>query len=78
MNQSAVEIRCLDDSFEVVVPEADEDSATRAASVLATFPRVSGTRVRVQQAVVDETLVDREDRIQICIKLVRELHIAGL
>jgi hypothetical protein len=78
MKQSSLEIRCLDDSLEVVVPEDDQISPTRLASVLATFPRVTGNRVFIEQAAVDEALVDREDRIQVCIRLVRELNEAGL
>jgi hypothetical protein len=78
MNQSSIEVRCLDDSLEVVLPEDDEEAATRVTSVLKHFPGVAGNRVHIEQASVDNGLVDREDRIQVCIRLVRELGNAGL
>lgn len=78
MNQSSVEIRCLNDSLEVVLPADDEEATTLVTSVLANFPSVTGNRVLIDQTAVGETMVDREDRIQVCINLVRELHEAGM
>lgn len=78
MSQSSVEIRCLHDGFEVVVPADDDPAAALALKVLAHFPRAVGKRVRVEQAGPDEALVDVEDRMRVCIGLVRALHQAGL
>jgi hypothetical protein len=78
MAQSSVEIRCLDDSFEIVVPEDNEDVAMRATAALARFPGADGNRVLIEQVPVNGALVDREDRVQRCIELVHHLHQANL
>lgn len=78
MAQSSVEIRCLNDSFEIVVPEDNEDVALRASATLAKFPGADGERVRIEQAPVNGALVDREDRVQRCIQLVQHLYQANL
>lgn len=78
MNQSSVEIRCLDDSFEVVLPSDNEDVAAQAMAALAKFTGADGDRVLIDQAPVDGALVDREDRVQLCIKLVNHLREANL
>jgi hypothetical protein len=78
MAQSSVEIRCLNDSFEIVVPDDNEDVAMRASAALATFPGADGERVHIEQAPVNGALVDREDRVRRCIQLVHHLHQANL
>ena len=44
MIQSVVEIRCLDDSFEVVIPADDEEATSRVKTVLTHFPLATGGR----------------------------------
>lgn len=78
MTQSSVEIRCLNDSFEIVFPDDNEDVAMRASAALAKFPGADGERVHIEQAPVNGALVDREDRVQRCIQFVHHLYQANL
>ena len=47
-------------------------------AALAKFPGADGERVHIEQAPVNGALVDREDRVQLCIKLVHHLRQANL
>lgn len=78
MNRSAVEIRCLDEGFELVLPADDEEAAKRALDAVQQFDSVDANQIFVDQAPRDGLLIDSEDRVQVCINLLRALHEAGL
>ncbi len=78
MKRSAVEIRCLDDGFELVLPADDEETAALALDAVQEFDAVNENRILIAQAARDGVLIDTEDRVQVCISLVRALHEAGL
>jgi hypothetical protein len=78
LDKSRIEIRCLDDGFELVLPSDNEEIAAQAMAGLGEFPGSSGNRVLIKQTPVDGALVDSEDRVQICIELVKHLHAADL
>ncbi|MFW5473165.1 DUF262 domain-containing protein [Knoellia sp. CPCC 206450] len=74
MRHSAVEIRCVDDGFEVVLPNEDDDVAARVMTALESFAGSIGSRVVLKQDEHDGVLIDSEDRVQICASLVKHLH----
>lgn len=74
MTQAPFEVRCLDRSLEVVLSGDYEEAPGQVLAALASFPRSVGNEVIIDQSLVDGVLVDREDRIKVCIKLVRHLH----
>lgn len=78
MSNSVVEIRCVDEGFELVLPADDEATATRALDVVQQFGGAGGSRILIGQDEFDGVPTDSQDRVQVCIKLVRALHIAGL
>ena len=78
MKHSNVEIRCVDEGFELLLPDDDPASSTSAMNALARFPGAQDIRLLVEQEDRDGVLIDVEDRIQLCIRLVRALHEAGL
>lgn len=78
MNHSTVEIRCLNGSFELVLPTDDEATTTKAVGALQTFDGAHENRIHIQQTDRDGVLIDSEDRIQVCIRLALALHAAGL
>lgn len=78
MKNSTVEIRCLNRSFEVVLPQDDEATVVKALDAIKTLRGAREHRVHVRQKDHDGVPIDREDRIQVCIRLARALHAAGL
>lgn len=77
-NRSTVEIRCVDDAFELVLPVDDAVVAARAMGAVRQFPKATETRVLVEQEDRNGALIDVEDRVQLCIRLAGALHEAGL
>ena len=78
LSRSAVEIRCLDDAFEVVLPVDDSVTSAMALSAISHFPRASDTAVLVAQEDRGGVSIDREDRVQLCIRIAQALHDEGL
>jgi hypothetical protein len=78
LKESRIEIRCLDDAYELVLPVGDEGLMSAVGPALTPFGLDDEGRIPVQQELIDEQLVDSEDRIQLCIRLVRDLSSAGL
>lgn len=78
MNRSAVELRCVGDGFELVLPVEDGATSALALSAIQQFPRVKDNRVLVEQEVRNGVLIDSEDRLQLGIRLAQALHEAGL
>lgn len=78
LKKSGVEIRCDDDGYEIVLPDGDEISAHEVAGVRQLFRTDEHGRVLVQQQSHGQRLVDEEDRIQLCLRLVTELLAVGL
>lgn len=78
LRKSRVEIRSVEDGFELDLPTENEEVAAQAMSALTRFPGASDNRVLIEQSQVDGAVVDRQDRVQVCVELVRQLHHAGL
>jgi hypothetical protein len=78
LKNSRAEIRCLETGFQIVLPLERTDIRTTMASVLAGFPTDADGIVQVAQNPTSGRPVDSEDRIQVCIRLVKELVSAGL
>lgn len=81
MKHSAVEIRCTFAGFDLVLPADDAATTAAALQAIQQFPRVHENRVLIDQARTGdptERPIDTEDRVQLCIRLVRALHEAGL
>lgn len=79
MKRSKVEVRCNEDAFELVLRADDSDleSRVRQAVVNAGLP-LDGWKVRVEQKAEGNRLVDCEDRVQLCTRLVKALVAAEL
>lgn len=78
MNNSAIEIRCLDDGLELVVPPEDGETRSHALDVIGDLGKVVESRLVIEQVELDGVLIDRQDRVQNCIQVVRALHGAGM
>ena len=78
LKRSRIEIRCDEDAFELVLPDDREPVETKVAKALAAFDSEDQLRVLVQQKPEGGRLVDSEDRIQLCVRLVRALAVEGL
>lgn len=78
MKGSELEIRCVDDGLELVFPADDETTSAPALEVVRGFRTVAHNRVVIRQEDRDGVPVDVEDRIQVCIRVARALHGAGL
>jgi hypothetical protein len=80
LTASRVEIRCVDNGFEFVIPEGDDSSHTAVGQALKGFNAAEADdgkwRVLVQQD--EESAVDAQDRIQLCVRLVHALASQGL
>jgi hypothetical protein len=80
LRESRVEIRCLDDAFELVMPEGHDSDQAAIDKAVAELNAANGEDgelwVLVQQD--EESLVDTEDRIQLCVRLVRALAVQRL
>lgn len=70
---SAVEIHCMEDGFRVDVPHERPDVSATVRSVLDQFAATGDGLVPVQQSFNGIRQVDSEDRIQLCVRLVRML-----
>jgi hypothetical protein len=78
LKKSRIEIRCDDDAFELVLPADPETVEAKVASALTAFDSDDQFRVLIQQNPEGGRLVDSEDRIQLCVRLVRALADEGL
>jgi hypothetical protein len=78
MKKSRIEMLCDDDAYELVLPLDDEAVKSAVATALTPLGLDDQLRVPVQQELIDDRLVDSEDRIQLCIRLVRALGSASL
>ncbi|MDT0194622.1 hypothetical protein Q9R30_04560 [Arthrobacter sp. AB6] len=78
LKKSRIQIRCHDDSFELVLPDDPETVETKVARALTAFNSENQLRVLIQQNPEGGRLVDSEDRIQLCVRLVRSLAVEGL
>lgn len=78
LKRSRIEIRCDDDAFELVLPEDSQSVETKIDKALAAFDSDDQSQVLVKQKPEGGRLVDREDRIQLCVRLVRVLAAEGL
>jgi hypothetical protein len=78
IRKSRIEIRCDEDAFELTVPEGDEVIEKVVADVTSAFRTDDRRRVLVEQQPTDGRPVDTEDRIQLCVTLVRALVAVGL
>jgi hypothetical protein len=78
MNRSAVDIRCVDEGLELVLPVDDQATTALALGAIQQFPGVNQNRILVEQEDRDELPIDAVDRVQMCIRVARALHEAGL
>ena len=78
LKASGIEIHCMEDGFLVTIPPEREYAAASADSVLDQFATTGEGKVPVRQVPGDVRKVDSEDRVQLCITLVRSLAAAGL
>jgi hypothetical protein len=78
LKNSLIEIRCEDDGFDLVLPTDDGAMEEEVGQVLALFDTSDPLHALVPQELVDGRLVDSEDRVQLCVRLVRALVGAGL
>ena len=78
LKNSRAEIRCLETGFQIALPPERTDIRSTVASVLAGFPTDADGIVQVTQNLTSGRPVDSEDRIQLCIRLVKALVSAGL
>lgn len=77
LKKSRIKIWCDENAFELVVPE-DALIANTVADVTSTFQTDDKMRVLVRQQPTNGRPVDAEDRIQLCVRLVRALVASGL
>lgn len=78
LKASGIEVRCVEDGFQVDVPPEREGVSASVASVLSQFATTGGGHVPVRQAYDGVREIDSEDRIQLCMRLVKMLAAAGL
>lgn len=78
LRESRVEVRTDEDAFELVLPHEDEEVESKVDKVLAAFSFDDDLRVLIQQDAADGRPVDSEDRVQLCVRLVRALAAEGL
>ncbi|MGY3317443.1 DUF262 domain-containing protein [Arthrobacter sp. TE12232] len=78
LKKSRIEIRCDDNSFELILPDDRETLRGKVAKALTAFDCDDHLRVLVQQTPESGRLVDSENRIQLCVRLVRALAVEGL
>ena len=79
LKRSSIEVRCNDAAFELVLRTDDKDLESRVGQALeaAGFPH-AGLLVPVEQQPDGDWLVDCEDRIELCVRLVKALVAAEL
>lgn len=77
MTRSGLAIHVTNEGFRLVLPPDSPDTAS-ALDAISALPRTEGHHVLVRQSSRMGRLVDVEDRVQICIRLVRALGDAGL
>ena len=78
LRESEIEVRCVEDGFEVDVPAERPEVVGALAAVLRESTGTSEGRVVVKQVADGGRRVDSEDRVQLCIRLVKSLAAAGL
>lgn len=78
LKTTRVEIHSVEDGFELLLPADNEEVVAQATDALTYFPGAQNGRVTVKQSHVGGAVVDCEDRVQMCIKLAKHLHEAGL
>ncbi len=78
LKKSRIEIRCDENALKLVVPKDHEVIENTVAEVTSPFKTDDQMRVLVRQQPTDGRPVDAEDRIQLCVRLVRALVAAGL
>lgn len=73
--KSSIEIRCVDEGFELVDSDAEpnQEAWSSALGALHEFPGASGHQLLVGQMDHDGVSIDAEDRVQLCIQLTRAL-----
>ena len=79
LKRSSIEVRCNDDAFELVLRGDDQDLESKIRQGLGDTGLLNGELlVPVQQKAEGNWFVDSEDRIQLCVRLVKALVAAGL
>jgi hypothetical protein len=78
LKKSRVEIRCIDEGFEVITRNDEDPIEQSVKSVLAGLSSTSGNRVLAKQTDHGGTRIDAEDRVQLCLGLVKALIAAEL
>lgn len=78
LKKSRIEIRSDDNAFELALPDDDETIALKVAKALTAFDCGGHLRVLIRQTAESGRLVDSENRIQLCVRLVRALAAEGL
>jgi hypothetical protein len=79
LKRSSLEVRCNETAFELVLRTDDKDLASRTRQAVATADLpLDGWLVPVEQKPEGSRLVDCEDRIQLCVRLVKALVAADL
>lgn len=78
MKQSNIEIRSVLEGLELVSPDADSYALTRAHAAAQHVGQIDGNILLIDQTQHGDAVLDRQDRIQVVIRLVRELQNAGL
>ncbi|MCI9870512.1 DUF262 domain-containing protein [Arthrobacter humicola] len=78
LKKSRIEIRSDDDAFELALSDDDETVGVKVAKALRAFDCDGHQRVLIQQTLESGRLVDSENRIHLCVRLVRALAVEGL
>lgn len=78
MIHSVVEIRCINDALELVLPTDDAETITRALDAIGHLGKVVDSRLPIEQTEVDGAFIDCMDRVQTCVQVARPLHEAEL
>ncbi|MDQ1250486.1 MAG: hypothetical protein QG597_4865 [Actinomycetota bacterium] len=74
LKASRIAIHCDDEAFRIELPTADESTSGSLSRALSPFRSDDSGLILVRQ----ESRVDSEDRVQLCVRLVRALVDAGL
>lgn len=69
---TGVEIRCVDEGLELVLPS--DDPPSWVLNAVEQFPGAQENRVLIQQQEHDGIPIDSEDRVQVCIRLTNVLY----
>lgn len=77
LKTSRAEVRCLPEGFRVDLPLERDDLTDILSSALAPFEPDEFGVVHVEQTAAETRPIDREDRVKLCIRLVKALLDAG-